>query len=188
MDTFWLKAAAVVIVIAGVIFGVTMFRRAGQQKPKEPPKTIYDMAEKDKKELLAAPSEKDFAKEQNAPAESTQQQGRAAPAEAPAEPTTLYFKEVSEIESIEAENILANIPSFRTIGRLPFTGYKAMVESCRRLMERFPGTIYDYKARRALSQVPQRYWQQYKITADEVDLEYFRTQRPDTKPYTVTED
>jgi hypothetical protein len=178
MDTFWLKIAAVVVLIIAVIVGVVVFMPAEQEKPKEPPKTIYDMAEKDRKELLAEPKANDF---ENAP------QTEAEP-EKPAEPVVLYFKEVSEIEKIEADDILANVPSWRTIGRLPFTGYKTLVVSCRQLMERFPGTIYDYKARRALAQIPQRYWGRYKITDEEVDLEYFKTPRPDTKPYTVTED
>jgi hypothetical protein len=176
MDSFWLKAIVAVIVIVGVIIGINLLMPERQDKPKEPPKTIYDMAKQDRKELLAEPNAGDF---ENAP--------QTEP-EKPAAPTTLYFKEVSEIESIDAENILANIPSFRTIGRMPFTGYKAMVESCRLLIRRYPGTIYDYKARRALAQVPKQYWGRYEITDEEVSLDYFKTPRPDTTPYTVTED
>jgi hypothetical protein len=182
MDSFWLKLAVVLIVIAGVFIGYTLLKPAEQQQPKEEPKTIYDMAKQDRKDLLAEPNASDF--EKNKSTENTQQ----TEAEKPAAPVTLYFKEVSEIDKIEADNILANIPSFRTIGRLPFTGYGVMVQSCRQLMQKFPGTIYDYKARRALAQVPQRYWDRYKITDEEVSLDYFKTPRPDTTPYTVTED
>jgi hypothetical protein len=184
MDTFWLKIAAVIVVIAGVFIGYTLLKPAEQEKPKEQPKTIYDMEKQDRKDLLAEPNASDFEKSesaQNAP------QTEAEP-EKPASPVTLYFKEVSEIDKIQADNILATIPSFRTIGRLPFTGYGVMVQSCRQLMQKFPGTIYDYKARRALAQVPQRYWDRYKITDEEVDLDYFKQQRPNTIPYTVTED
>ncbi len=198
MDTFWLKVAAVIVVIFGVIIGVNMLMPDKQDEPKEPPKTIYDMAEKDRKELLAAPSAKDFGdsekpEQQSESAEGTEQQdGQTAPVvvepEKPAEPTVLYFKEVSEIENIEADRILQMIPSWRTIGRMPFTGYNAMVESCRLLMERWPGSRYDYMARRALSEVPQRFWGRYQITDKEIDLEYFKKQRPDTIQYTVTED
>jgi len=182
MDTFWLKIAAVIVVIAAVFVGYISLKPAEQEKPKEPPKTIYDMARQDRKELLAEPNVNDFKN-----SESTENTPQTEP-EKPAAPTVLYFKEVSEIESIEAENILANIPSFRSIGRLPFTGYNVMVESCRLLMQKFPGTIYDYKARRALAQVPQQYWGRYKITDEEVRLDYFKQPRPDTMPYTVTED
>jgi hypothetical protein len=184
MDTFWLKLAVGLIVIAGVFIGYTLLKSAEQEQPKEPPKTIYDMAKQDRKELLAEPNASDFEKSQ-----STQNppQTESEP-QKPAAPVTLYFKELSEIESIDAENILATIPSFRSIGRAPIMGYKVMVDSCRLLSQRYPGTIYDYKARRALAQVPQRYWDRYKITDEEVSLDYFKTPRPDTTPYTITED
>ncbi len=191
MDTSWLKIGVFVLVVVVVIFGVRRAIGPKEEKPKEPTKTIYDMAEKDKEELLAEPSAKDFkqgeAAETNRPQE---EQSAPAPAqvEQPAEPMVLYFTEVPEEEGFEAENILATIPSWRTIGRMPFTGYNVMVESCRLLMNRWPGSRYDYMARRALSQVPQRYWERYKITAQEVDLEYFKTARPSTKPYTIKED
>jgi hypothetical protein len=187
VDTFWLKVAAAVVVIIAVVVGIVMLMPAKREEPKEPPKTIYDMAEKDRQELLAAPGANDF----SAGAEPGKQVETTAAAEQPEptpEPIVLYFTELSEEEKIGAENILANIPSFRTIGRLPITGYKAMVDSCRLLMSRWPGSEYDYKARRALAQVPKRFWERYKITEEEVDLEYFRQQRPNTIPYTVTED
>jgi hypothetical protein len=174
MDTFWLKVAVAVVVIIAVVVGIVMLMPAKREEPKEPPKTIYDMAEKDREELLAAPGANDF---------SAAEEPEPTP-----EPIVLYFTELSEEEKIGAENILANIPSFRTIGRLPITGYKAMVESCRLIMSRWPGSEYDYKARRALAQIPKRFWGRYKITEEEVDLEYFRQQRPNTIPYTVTED
>jgi hypothetical protein len=172
MDSFWLKAIVAVIVIVGAVIGINMLMPKRQDQPKEQPKTIYDMAKQDRKDLLTEPNTSDF---ENAPQTETG-------------PVTLYFKEVSEIESIDAENMLAPISSFRTIGRLPFTGYNAMVESCRLLIRRYPGTIYDYKARRALAQIPQQYWDRYKITDEEVSLDYFKTPRPDTKPYTITEE
>jgi hypothetical protein len=174
------------VVILAVIVGVVALMPKEQAEPKEPPKTIYDMAKKDRAELLAEPDVNDFENEQAA--SSTEQQEEQAEPEKPAAPTVFYFKEVSEIEQIEADNILANVPQWRTIGRMPFTGYNLMVESCRQLMQRFPGTIYDYKARRALAQIPERYWQRYHITNEEVDLEYFTQQRPGTMEYTITED
>ena len=187
MDTSWLKIAVFVLVVVVAIVGVRMAIGPKEDKPKEPAKTIYDMAEKDKEELLAAPSAKDFTDsgESEKRVETT---AVAQEPEPPAGPIVLYFVEVSEIDSMEADRILQMVPSWRTIGRMPFTGYNVMVESCRLLMNRWPGSKYDYMARRALGQVPQQYWGRYKITADEVDLEYFRKQRPDTKPYTIKED
>ena len=197
MDTFWLKAGAIIIVIIGAVVGAVMLMPS-EKKEKPQQKTIYDMAEKDKKELLAEPNADDFNKNKESSQTSevasdseqknTETTSEVTEEEKSSEPTVLYFTEVSEIDKIEAENILQNIPSWRTMGRLPVTGYGAMVESCRQLMRRFPGSIYDYKARRALAEVPQRYWGRYEITAEEIDLDYFKTQRPGTEPYKLTED
>jgi Na+-transporting methylmalonyl-CoA/oxaloacetate decarboxylase gamma subunit len=191
MDTSWLKIAVFLVIAVAVVIGVKKVIRSMENKPKEPTTTIYDMAEKDRARLLAAPNAADFTSS-NKNAQQAESAGKgtktAAVQEQPAKPSVLYFSEVSEIDKMEADDILANVPSWRTMGRLPFTGYTLMVESCRQLMEKFPGTIYDYKARRALGQVPQRYWARYKITAKEVDLKYFEQQRPNTKPYTITEE
>ena len=151
------------------------------------------MAKKDSEEILSAPSEKDFEKDKESSQEAegqldTRTAAVTAETDKPAGTIILYFTEVSEIESIEAERLLQTIPSFRSVGRMPFMNYSAMVESCRLLMKRWPGSRYDYMARRALSKVPENYWSRYGITGEEVDLEYFKKQRPDTKPYTLTED
>lgn len=185
MNTFWVKIAALAVVIFVVILGITLLMPPKQDEPQPPPKTIYDMARKDKEELLAAPSEQDFADD----SQSAQEDAPAATEpRQPAEPIVLYFKDVSEIEKFEADRLMQMIPSFRTIGRMPFTGYNVMVESCRVLMNRWPGTRYDYMARRALGQIPERYLGRYQITKEDIDLEYFKKQRPDTKPYMIKED
>lgn len=180
------RIVILIVVIIAVIVGIVALMPKEEAQPKEPPKTIYDMAKKDRAELLAEPDANDFENEQST--SNAEQQEEQAEPEKPAAPTVLYFKEVDEIEQIEADNILANVPQWRTIGRMPFTGYNIMVQSCRQLMQRFPGTIYDYKARRALAQIPEQYRQRYKITDDEVDLNYFTQQRPGTMEYKITED
>ncbi len=185
VNTFWVKIAALAVVIFVVILGITLLMPSEQDEPQQPPKTIYDMAQKDKEELLAAPSEQDFADD----SQSAQEDAPAATEpRQPAEPIVLYFKDVSEIEKFEADRLMQMIPSWRTIGRMPFTGYNVMVESCRVLMNRWPGTRYDYMARRALGQIPERYLGRYQITKEDIDLEYFKKQRPDTKPYIIKED
>ena len=57
MNTFWVKIAALAVVIFVVILGITLLMPPKQDEAQQPPKTIYDMAQKDKEELLAAPSE-----------------------------------------------------------------------------------------------------------------------------------
>jgi hypothetical protein len=175
---FWVKIAAFAIVVFVAVISIAMFIPGeGEEKPKEPPKTIYDMAREDKKKILAEPGEKDFVDE-----------NQSAETERPAEPIVLYFRDVSEIEKIEAERLMQMVPSFRTIGRMPFTSYNVMAETCRQIMDRWPGSEYDYKARRALGEIPEHYLGRLHIKKEEIDLEYFKTQRPNTKPYTIKED
>jgi hypothetical protein len=48
-----------------------------------------------------------------------------------------------------------------------------MVDACRQIMQKFPGSEFDYKARRMLADIPQRYRERYKITEEEIDLTRF---------------
>ncbi|MBN1795401.1 MAG: hypothetical protein JW804_01895 [Sedimentisphaerales bacterium] len=181
MDTFWLKIAGFVVVIIVVIIGVMMVMPAKEEKPPEPQKTFGDMVQKDKKIITAEPNAGDLTQQ------AAEEQTPAEPEKA-AEPVTFYFTELTEAEKIGAENIFATVPSFKSIGRLPYMGYNTMVQACRQLMSRFPGSIYDYKARRALAQVPEQYWTRYKITEELIDLTPFTQQRPNTHPYKIQED
>ena len=67
------------------------------------------------------------------------------------------------------------------------TGYNLAVESCRQIMTRWPGTIYDYKARRILNDIPERHRTRYRIKPDERDLNRFKYQLPGTIPVTIEE-
>jgi len=48
-----------------------------------------------------------------------------------------------------------------------------MVDPCRQIIQKFPGSEFDYKARRMLADIPERYRERYKITDDEIDLTRF---------------
>jgi hypothetical protein len=192
MDTFWLKLAVVAVVLIVGIGAVVMWTSKGIEEAQNPEQTFSDMVEKDKEELLAEPSAQDLTKPTEKPEETTatrpdEKSEPIAPSK-PAEPVTFYFTELSEIDQIEAERLLALLPSGRSIGRLPTTGYNLMVKTCRQMMERWPGSIYDYKARRALAQMPERFRDRYKITEEDIDLIHFTRIRPRTKPYTIKED
>ena len=175
MDNFWGKAALAIIIIAGTVVGIGYYMSSRpepvEQLPKEPPKTISDMREKDKKDILAKPSVKDI-----------QSEGQEVSG-----PVTLYFVEVDLIEQTEAERQMAMIPAFKTIGRLPMLQYTNMGKTWKLIIERFPGTIYDYKARRALGMVPEQYWVRFKITEEILSLEKFKEQRPGTMAYELEE-
>jgi hypothetical protein len=206
MSTFWLKIAGVLVVVVA-IGAFVMWIRSGIEEAQHPEVTFYDMVEKDRKELLAEPNARDLTSQPAQPqtptaaepnksaqsqtptvAESNKSAQMSEPQLPKAEPVTFYFTQLDEIEQIEAERLLATIPTGRSIGRLPMTGYNLMVETCRQIMGRWPGSIYDYKARRALNQMPERFRQRYRITDQELDLTQFTKPRPNTTPYTIKEE
>jgi len=47
--------------------------------------------------------------------------------------------------------------------------YKLMVDYCRQIIEKWPGSVYAFKARRMLGEIPQRYRKQYNITEEEIN-------------------
>ncbi len=183
MDTFWLKVAAIVAVLIVAIAVVVKWTSKGIEEAQNPEQTFSDMVQKDKKDMLAEPSAKDLTKPSEEPAAvKPDEPSEPVTPPKPTEPVTFYFTELSEIEQIEAERLLALVPSGRSMGRLPMTGFNLMVETCRQMMGRFPGSIYDYKARRALGEMPERFRARYDITEDDLDLTRFTKPRPNTKP------
>ena len=55
------------------------------------------------------------------------------------------------------------------MGRLPAgMGYKQMVDNCREIIRRFPESEYDYKARRALADIPECFRNIYNVTPQEI--------------------
>jgi type IV secretory pathway VirB10-like protein len=169
MNTFWLKIAALAVVVVALIILVNVFWPS-ESKPKPKPKTFYDVIEDDDRRLRAEPQPPEPTTTEQ-PGPTTAQQQSAA--KQPVEPPKPVFEELSEIEKIEAERLFEFAIPQRKIGRLPATGYKPMVDACRQIMQKFPGSEFDYKARRMLADIPERYHQRYKITKEEIDLTRF---------------
>ncbi|MHC4571582.1 MAG: hypothetical protein ACYS0C_05855 [Planctomycetota bacterium] len=163
MNTFWLKIAALAVVVIGLIILVNVFSTS-KSEPKPEPKTVYDVWEEDDRRLRAEP--------EFAPQPETEQ-APSPPAKQAAEPPKPKFKELSEIEEVQAQRLFEFALQQRKIGRLPVTGFKPMVDACREIIQKFPGSEFDYKARRMLADIPQRYRQRYKITEEEIDLTKF---------------
>lgn len=185
MDTLWLKVAGIVVVIIAVIIGIAVILPENEEKPEEPPKTFQNMVEKDQKLITEGPKATDV-KLQNDKQQDNQTNNT------PPEPVTFYFTELDEIDKIQAERLLSAIPGGRSMGRLPMYGtggnFNLLVQSCTQLMSSYPGSIYDYKARRALSRIPRHYWQRYKITEEMIDLSMFTKQRANTYKYAPREE
>jgi len=190
MNTFWLKVVGAVIVVVGIIVLISMFTSNGTQEPEQPKKTFYDQAEEDKQRFLTEPKAVDSGGQDQATENRTVAE-HVQPAIEPPKPTRpiqLYFKELGEIDKIEAERLLkVAVPGF-SIGRLPMTGYKQLnVDLCRRIIRRWPDSYYAYQAKRMLANLPPRYQTRYKITKEEMDISRFTKPRPGTKPFTIKE-
>ncbi len=189
MNTFWLKIAGAAIVVVGIIVLISMFTSNGTQEPEQPKKTFYDQAQQDKEKFLSKPEPLSG---QQAKSDTAQQPTVTRPVQQkptqPAVPTTLYFKELGEIDDIEAERLLNVAVPGRSIGRLPMTGFKLMVDTSRQIIRRWPDSWYAFRAKQMLADMPERYQQRYRVTEQEKDLSMFTKPRPGTKPFTIKEE
>ena len=154
MNTFWLKMAALVVVVIGLIILVNVFLYS-KAEPKTRPKTFYDAVEQDDKRLRAEPEVK--------------QPPQAGSQRAEIESTKPQFKELSPEDKLQAEKLFEMALAHRKMGRLPGMGYKQMVDYCRQIIDKFPDSSYAFKARRMLGDIPKRYWKQYNITKEEIN-------------------
>jgi len=159
MNTFWLKIAGAAVLVVGVIILITVFTSGTDSEPKEPQKTVYDQWEEDENELSAEPQYK----ESPAISPSVQQT-------TPVAPPKPEFKKLSEIEDIQAQQLWEWVKNQRKMGRLPVMGYGQMVKTCRDIIRRWPESEYAFYAKRALADLPERYYKMYNITKEEIDL------------------
>ena len=155
--------------VVGLIILVNKFL-SSESEPKPKPKTFYQVIAEDDKRLRAEPEFVELPKtEQQSPPVDRQK----PVAKQAVEPPKPKLRELSEIEKVEAERLFEFALQQRKIGRLPGTGFKPMVDVCREIIRKFPGSEFDYKARRMLADIPQRYRKTYKITEEEIDLTRF---------------
>jgi hypothetical protein len=196
MNTFWLKIMGLAVLAVAVIIVISFFTpgadsESPEPEPEEPQKTFYDQAEEDKQKFLAEPQALDSQTQtpasEQAPTIENQTVAQTAPPK-PAQPMLVYFKELGEIDQIEASRLLNVAVPGRSIGRLPMTGFKLMVDSCRTIIRRWPESQFAYKAKQLLADLPVRYQKRYKVTEEEKNVSMFAEQRPGTTPFTIKED
>jgi hypothetical protein len=192
MNTFWLKIAGAAVAVVLIIVVIGMFTSGGtpsSDTPAAPKKTFYDQAAEDQRRLLAQPQAQDANQAQDLKARGFNTEPSRLQPEAPSaqQPATLYFKELSEIDDIEAEKLLNVAAPGRSIGRLPMTGHKLMVDSCRIILQRWPESWYAYRAKQMLAEMLPRDQMRYKVTPEELDVSMFTKPRPGTKPFTFKE-
>jgi len=207
MDSIWMKIAlgAVALVVGVVVVGHFMSGEPASTSQvaveDEKPKTFDDMAERDK-QFGEQPK---AVEPEPAPDPPAAQPAEPAPRE-PAQPvaqqpvrqpsgvvlpssitgaTTLYFKPLGEIDDLEAQRLMPVTTAARSIGRLPVTHFKLMVDGCRQILRRWPDSWYAFRAKQMLEEMPERFWRSYKVTEEELDISKFLKQRPGTQPHTV---
>ena len=173
----WLKIAIWIAVVLIVIIVIGKFLPSN--RPAQPEKTYYDVIKEDDARLRAEPNIKETVKAvpmsrvrpiapANQPGQQVNpQQIKITPA---VDKTQLKFKTLEIEEEVEAQKLFEMALTSRKIGRLPVLTYGNMVNYCREIIQRFPGSEYDFKARRMLADIPEEYRSQYKITTDEIDL------------------
>ncbi len=202
-----LKKAGLALSVILVLFAV-LFTLGCSKKPKEseqpeateqvqkPATTFSDQAARDKEKLLTLPqpAETQPQPQPTAPATTTTTTTTTTPAvqPAPAEvkpavSKTFYFKELDEIDQVEAERLLNVAVPGRSIGRLPMTSYSLMVSTCRQIIQKWPESVYAYRAKQMMAQLPDQSKQTYTITEQEIDVSMYAKPRTGTQPYTVKE-
>jgi hypothetical protein len=146
----WIKALFVMVLLTIGVFVVILLLPTCKKKP-EPEKTFYDIAAQDDARLRAEPVVKE-------PNQAAQLQAKPK------------FKELAEDEQIEAERLLEWAIQTRKMGRLPAVSYQQTVDACRGIIKKFPGSEYEFKAKRILADIPEQYRKEYKITDEEINL------------------
>jgi len=107
----------------------------------------------------------------------------------PAAPTTkkIYARQLDEIDQIDAERLMAVVPSGKKIGALPMTSYSLMVTTCRQIIQRWPDSIYAYRAKVALADLSEQDKRTFKITKEETDVSAFEKPQTGTQPFDVVQ-
>jgi TolA-binding protein len=174
MNTIWLKIVSVLVLLV-VIFVIFNKIKQYTSKPEEPVKTIADTWRNDDKRLRAEPNLAEpnvaapKAAESNVPAQPEAGQPAVAEQTPAAEPRK--FRELTEDEKAGAEQLFELAIQHRKMGRLPGAiGIGKMVQYCREIIERYPGSEYAYKAKRMLGDIPEREREFFHVTKDELDL------------------
>lgn len=155
MGKFWLKIAIFAVVVGGVVIAVKVFLPSDSEPAEKPekPKTYYDVIREDDKRLRADPQV------------SQQRRERTTREEAAQQPRELTIE-----ERVQAERLFEQALFERKKARLPLMNYGRMVEYCRQIIKRFPGSPEAAKARRMLAEVPEHKRKIYNITNEELGL------------------
>lgn len=176
MNTFWLKVAGigivavVVLIVAGQFMGgdkpeSTLEDAASTQNTSA---NVYEQDQKDH-ERLNAPIQAAVA---SAPATMNQVDTGVLEPEPATDPLPAFVTLNTE-QQVEAEKLWEMAETSFKIGRKPMMTFGNCVNYCRELINRFPGSEYEIKAKRVLNDIVNMrdsYKSQYHITDEELDM------------------
>jgi len=145
MNVSLLKVVAIIVMNVVTVFMIIGIGGCKQKRPEQKEKTVGDTWRADDKRL------------------------RAEPNIAQPEQSQIQFKQLTEEEQAGAEQLFEMAITSRKMARLPGMSYGQMVDYCRQIIQKYPGSEFDYKARRMLGEVPRDQWDRYKITEQEVN-------------------
>lgn len=169
MNTFWLKVAGVgvlavvVLVVAGQFAGGDKKATVQEENLPSGSVNVYEQDEKDHERL-------------NAPIEVAPVQVVATVDEVQPEPTPQplpQFVKLSIDQQVAADDLWTMAEQSFKIGRKPMMTFGQCVKYCRQIIQQFPGTEYEIKAKRMLNDVVEindRYKEQFHITDEELEM------------------
>ena len=163
MNTFWLKIAAlVIIIIIGVVL-LANFLSSG----------IDEATDFERVEKLVEAQEARFQAEL-AEAELKAKQAKQAKAKRADVKQPAVQPQPDEIEqlqqNLQAQELYQWAETEFRIARKPLMSYKRCVDFCREIIQKWPDSAEAAKARVLLRRVPERYRRQYNITDEEIGL------------------
>ncbi len=187
MSGVWMKIAILAVLVAGVVVGISVLSPK-EKAPPQGPQTYGEQVAEDRAKFAI-----DY-ENQSLPAQPTQ----PAPVEPSAQPQTppaavqppvaapppglqqpaperLKFVELEIEDQVQAEQLFQMAMTERSMGRLPGVGkYTRMVQYCRQVIKQYPGTVYAYRAKQLMADIPRSFQEDLGVTAQELDLSEFR--------------
>jgi len=173
MNTFWLKIAALaVVVLIGAVLLIN-FLSSGIEEATDFERTEKLAQAQEAKlqtELAEAERKAEQAKAKRAPPLSGAGRADVSRPSRRAEPTQ-QLDEIEELEQdVQAQRLYQMAETEFKIARKPFMTYKRCVDYCRQIIQKWPDSAEAAKARVLLRKIPERHRKRYNITDEEMGL------------------
>lgn len=160
MNTFWLKIAALVIII---IIGVVLLANFLSSR-------IEEATDSERVEKLVEAQEAGFQAEL-AEAELKAKQAKAKRPDVKQPAAQPQPDEIEELQqNLQAQKLYQWAETEFRIARKPLMSYKRCVDFCREIIQKWPDSAEAAKARVLLRKIPERHRQRYNITDEEMGI------------------